>query len=301
MAVLSLSLVVWLNGSSFNWSSSITSGFTLVDIAPKDFEYQEPDDLSIKGAEAYLVQAEADIKDMREQGFTILYAQDALLEAKESFNSGNYTQVFKLTQLIHFIKNEKIKFIDRVKLIEIKKQALRDKGVTKTAAVNDLMQQAMNAFTLDQFDEANALLDQANDELLQANKEYNRLQTLKFLGRNFFFKYWWEILAVLILLGLSTKPTIRMIRIRWLESKTSRLLLEQDKTKDSIKDLQKECFLDKTIPVSTYKDRAAKYEERITEIKHTLPVVEAELKNLKEKSWAQRFRKKMPRGRKKRR
>ncbi len=49
------------------------------------------------------------------------------------------------------------------------------------------------------------------------------------------------------------------------------------------KRLQKECFVDKKITPTTYKTRAARYEERIAEIKHTIPVLEAELKGEKVK------------------
>jgi hypothetical protein len=63
-----------------------------------------------------------------------------------------------------------------------------------------------------------------------------------------------------------------------LKRKINHLKLETKKTKELIKRLQKECFIDKKISTSSYKEQAAKYEERINEIKQTLPVLEAELK-----------------------
>ena len=52
---------------------------------------------------------------------------------------------------------------------------------------------------------------------------------------------------------------------------------ELQKRKELIKRLQKSCFIDKKITPKTYKNRAGKYEERIAEINHTLPVLVAEL------------------------
>jgi signal transduction histidine kinase len=69
-----------------------------------------------------------------------------------------------------------------------------------------------------------------------------------------------------------------------LRRKIGRLKLEAKKTKELIKKLQKECFIGKKISTDSYKEQAAKYEERINEIKQTLPVLEAELKGEKIKN-----------------
>jgi len=44
-----------------------------------------------------------------------------------------------------------------------------------------------------------------------------------------------------------------------------------------IKTLQKECFIAHKINTDTYHDRVLKYEERIAEIKHSQPILEARL------------------------
>jgi len=54
------------------------------------------------------------------------------------------------------------------------------------------------------------------------------------------------------------------------------------KTQELIKQLQKTCFIDKKITTDSYKTKVAKYEEKIAEIKYTIPVIETQLKGKKE-------------------
>ena len=67
------------------------------------------------------------------------------------------------------------------------------------------------------------------------------------------------------------------MRKRYLKSKIKNLKLDLKKTTELIKTLQKECFIAHKINTDTYHDRVIKYEERIAEIKHSLPVLEARL------------------------
>ena len=60
------------------------------------------------------------------------------------------------------------------------------------------------------------------------------------------------------------------------------LKLEQIKISDLIKSLQKICFVDKKISVQTYRNKSQRYEERLLEIKRTIPVLENIVKGNKE-------------------
>ena len=48
-----------------------------------------------------------------------------------------------------------------------------------------------------------------------------------------------------------------------------------------MKELQTICFIKKKISVASFKIKSIKYEERLTEIKHTLPVLKAQLSGKK--------------------
>lgn len=281
IAILALSLSL---ASLFITSNNqnVTGAFTMADIAPKSFIYQEPSDTSPEAAQRALTQAEQDIKEMNDLNFISLFSKDALTEAKLAYAEKNYQKVFQLTQLINHIKKKKIDFYDRVRLLEIKKQTLEEKGIKGVADVNAIMQQAMNAFTLEQFDEADDFLTQANTKLADANKEATRLQILALTSKNFFLRYWWQNLIGLVILSIMAYFASRSVSKKMLERKISHLKLDLDQTQESIKKLQKECFISKAISVNTYKDRSAKYEEHIVEIKHTLPVLETQLKSKQE-------------------
>ena len=60
------------------------------------------------------------------------------------------------------------------------------------------------------------------------------------------------------------------------------LKLEQIKIGDLINGLQKICFVDKKISVQTYRNKSQRYEERLLEIKRTIPVLENIVKGNKE-------------------
>lgn len=263
----------------FNPSApQIQGAFTLVDLAPKGFVYNAPDDVSQTAAELALIQAEEDVQDMKDLNIASLFVQDTLNEAKVAYTSGDYTNLFKLTPLIGYVKTENITFLDNVRLTEIKRQAALSNGVEHMGDVSQLMQQAMNAFALDQTDEANLLLTQANELLQKANSEFTRENLLTAVGRNFLLRYWWQILVILIVLGISAYPVYNKSKKILLKGKINRLNLEMSKTRELIKKLQTECFIDKKITHGVYKDRVVKYEERIGEIKRILPVIEAQLK-----------------------
>ncbi len=259
--------------------AGVAGAFTVLDLAPKGFVYEEPKDQSPQAASLALEKAEKEIEEMKDFGFVTLFPSDALKEARQAFEDKHYNQVFQLTQLIGFIKTEKIDFYDRVKLVEIKKQALEDKGVKDVTEVSALMQQAINAFNLDQLDEAKMYLDLADQKAQELGREQARLALIAALGKNFLVRYWWQSIIALVLLitfGIFFTDKISKLILR---RKIYRLELELSKTNEQIKQLQKECFIHKDISVNTYKERAAKYEDRITELKHTIPILESELKN----------------------
>jgi len=258
----------------------LTDAFTILDIAPKDFVYEQPAEISKEAAEQALKQAEDDIFEMDAFNFVNVLPKDALTEAKQAYEQEDYEQVLKLTQLIAHLKTEKIEFYDRVKLLEVKKQALLDKGVQDLFEVNDLTQQAMNYFNLEQLDNAKEMLREADDKAEELNSEYRRVKLITTLTQNVLVRYWWQILLVLVVIGVSSPLIYRRIRKGFLKRKIARLNLEQSKTKGLIKNLQKECFIDKNITTDSYKERAAKYEDRISEIKRVLPVFEAQLKGV---------------------
>lgn len=257
-------------------SEGITSAISLVDIAPKGFVYQPPEDISPEAARKALETAEDDLAKMNALNVVAIYAADALLEAKMAYNAGDYNLVFQLTQLISYTKKEKIEILDKIKLLEIRRQLLQQQGITGVGTADRLIQQAMNAQSAELFAEAKEYLRQATEELNRLSRAEARRKVLSALGRNFFIRYWWEIVIVLALVTVSLPIIIKRIRGRQLQRKITALQLESEKTKDALRKLQKECFVEKRISVRKYNDQAARHEGRIAEIKRILPLLKAQ-------------------------
>jgi hypothetical protein len=265
--------------------NNVTGAISIADIAPDGFVYVAPDDFSQNNAQIEIAKAEIDIQDMKDLGLITLFASDALVEAKSLYEQEDYGPIFKLTQLIGFIKKEKIEFLDRNKLLEVKKQAAKERGVESLQKVTSMQQQAMSAFTLEQLNDANNYLQQASSELENALNEYNRVKIVTFFSRNFLVQNWWKILIVLVILVVGIPPLVRFSHRKLTRFKLEKLNLELKKIKELIKELQKEVFVKKTITTKIYQDRAAKFEDRITQLKQTIPVLEAQLKKNTRKSW----------------
>ena len=257
-------------------SSSPTGYFSLVDIAPEGYVFEEPDDLSQEEALLAFEQAENDLMEVRNLNLSTFLIEDMLSEAEQSYGVRDYLNVFKLTQLITFIKIEKIEFIDKRALTEEKEKRYYDQGINTQEGLN-FLEQAEVAFSKDQIDESKFLLNKANSELEKASREYFRVRRIVFLGKNFILRYWWQNILFLIFLGVTIPPLVKKIRKKVLAKKLKRLNEELEKLKNSIKSLQKSCFIEKKTTPDTYKLKASKFEERIAEIKHTIPVLQAQL------------------------
>lgn len=252
----------------------------MVEIAPEEFTFQEPEDNSSEAAQQALAQAQEEIKTMEELNFTNTFVEDVFLEANQSYQLEDYPNVFKLTQLIGFIKKEKIDFLDQLELVRRKADELEKEGINVSQG-KALIEEAMAAFRQDQLEDSTLFMEEADAELEMAREEHSHLEGLVELGKSFFLKHWWKIILIILIIGLITYLTAKKLRRKRLQTKLTRLKTELEKTQELIKRLQKNCFIEKKITTKTYKNKAAKYEERIAEIKHTLPVLEAQLEGKK--------------------
>ncbi|MBT4936375.1 hypothetical protein HON22_00495 [Candidatus Peregrinibacteria bacterium] len=263
---------------------SPTGYFSFVDIAPQGFFYEEPTDLSQTSALQSLNQAEDVIKEIKNLNLSTDFVDDAFIEANSSYILEDYGNVFKVTQLISYIKSEKIEFLDQIQLVKNKEQEYMGEGIN-TDHVKVLIKKSEGAFYQDQLDESHEILTFADDALEQARSEESRVKTLTVLSKNFFVRYWWQISLVLIFLAIIIPPLFMRIRKQMIKKKIIKLTEEMAKIKEVIKLLQKDTFIEKKITPKTYRLKVIKSEERITEIKHTLPVLEAQLKGRKKSKY----------------
>ena len=276
--LLFLSVVLLL--TSWDSSVSITGLLSVVDVAPKGFEFETTANASQQAAFQSVLEMQETVTSMEEKNYSVSYAKDALLEANISYHQGNYAHVFKIRQLILFVEARKDEFADKSKLFSQKQQELQQQEIYSNES-EQFFQQAGEAFRNEQLDEAFTFLEQAELELQKAKIEHSRLSELIKLSKSFLRRNWWKIIMFLVLFSVIFLPVYRIIKKKILQRKLISLREEYKKTEELVKRLQKECFIEKKISVTSYKIKAVRYEERLSEIKHTLPVIEEQLRGKK--------------------
>jgi hypothetical protein len=274
--VTSLLVIAFLPWLFTDLNFSITGGFSIIDIAPKNFKYQASGEASATTAEEVLTESRQVIERISYRNFSISFVEDVLFEAELAFKEKDFIKVHEFTALITFIEREQLNLLDEFTLLENEIMESRRQKIFSGSS-EELLLQAREALRNDQFNEARTFLNEASVELDKAKLEKSRLKGLAKLSKNFIQRHWWKILIVLTIIAVISKPLFIKIRKKRLKKKLRLMKAELVKTQDLIKNLQKSCFIDKKINTSTYKIKSNKYEERITEIKHTIPVIEAQL------------------------
>ncbi len=280
VSILLLFLSAVLLLSSWDNSISLTGLLSVVDVAPQGFEFEIPTNVSRQAAFQSLQETQKIVDSMEKKNYSVSYVKDALLEANFSYREGDYVQVLKIQQLVLFVESRKDDFTDNVKLLSQQQQESEQQEIVSNES-QQLLQQARKAFQNDQLDEAFTLLEQAKLELQKARSEHSRLSGLVKFSKSFLARNWWKILIVLSLLAIISKPFYKIIKKKRLQHKLTSLREEYHQTEGLIKQLQKECFVDKKISVATYRTKTSKFEERLSEIKHTIPVIEEQLRGKK--------------------
>ncbi|HIJ11509.1 TPA: hypothetical protein HA278_05625 [Candidatus Woesearchaeota archaeon] len=267
-ATLILSLVT--NGDG------ITGQFSLVDLAPKSFTFSVPDNVSLEEASFALDNSREDINILRTANVRTQFVEDALREAETAFEQENYVQVLHLTSLIEHIRKDAIELQDGNELLKRNIHAAEEEGVSMEG-FPVMMQSIDEAIYELRLDEGHRLMFRAEAKLDEATRESSRLTRVALLSKNFVVRYWWQIILVLIILAILARPAYRKMHKKMLKRKVAKLKKQMAFNKEMIKSLQRRAFVDANMSTSTYKEKAAAYETKIAEIRHTIPVLEAEI------------------------
>ncbi len=253
------------------------AALSVADVAPEGFTFVAPEDTSHSAALLSLGDARAVVEDMQALHFGVKFMSDALAEAEDAFEQEDYMRVFKLAQLIQYIHDDSVYFMDTMKLMEGKVTVMERDGA-EMVGVHALMSEAMGAFEKEQFDEAHVMMGEADVAMKQAEADFRRATLIKKFSRNFLLRYWWQIIVVLVVIGVVSVPAVKKFRRALLRRRVEKVREELRHAQELIKRLQHQCFVEKRVTTETYKKNAERYEDKIAEIKHTLPVLEAQLK-----------------------
>ncbi len=297
---------------------SVTSLVVFDDIVPRNetFSYERPDAVSVDTALNALLKAEDDINDLSSLEININLASDTLLQAKRFFIGRDfslflketehitdpikksylkdltnvygetpvfervekdYNEVHRLTAFIDFHRTRAYVLYDSFTLLKEKEEKARKEGIDTTDGVY-LLDLTWKAFSEERFEEAFDLLDQADTSLDDLSAEADRKEKIDSLRKNFFGRYWWQILLFVVIIGVLFTTVMRKVQLNISQRRLRTLRLELESLQNLLKKAQHDCFVKKSITEGTYKILVDTYSSRIAEIKHTIPVLEAHVK-----------------------
>ena len=252
------------------------SALSMLDIAPRGFVAVASSEVSVEAAQQALRDAQQAIDDMETAGLSVTFVEDAFDEAEHAMEQGTIESVFPLSQLILYVASEAQLLKDELSVVR------REVNDVHSDTVDAFYERAVIALGEARYDDARDAIDSARNELKQAQAEQQRLESVQQLQEWFFVRYKWP-LAFSLMAGMGVSvPLVRGFRTQRLKRRIVRARDDCEETKKLLIDLQRRCFIDKKMMPSTYRQKAAQYEEHLAELKRTLPVMEEQL----EKKWS---------------
>lgn len=278
-----------------------------------EFEYIPPENKSREAALEALLDAEDDLQEMIDFGLSVFFIEDSLLHAQRYYIGNDttlleqdieqqddelkiiyleslqaiaantpehelevldYSEVFSLTQLIEFRKQQAYLLTDSLEIVEEKEQQYTADYVDTFEGLA-MLNLAKESFAEERYDEAEEYLRQADVLLDQASLELRRLKKLWRMSTNLLVLYWWQTLLVLVFLASMGYFSWKKIRVILLINKIKMLKQELMALDELMVKAQKDYLYRKRISKQTYEIKMQKYKERKGEIKHTLPVLES--------------------------
>lgn len=258
-------------------------------------------------AVASMQQAEKDIREMADAGFSVKFVGDTLTAAKQAleradfaelirrnatgnladearkaleglnYEGFNYGEVLKHTQEISLRKQRAYSLSDSIRAAAIRIGDYRSQEIDATAA-ETFLSDAKLAFEKERYDEAEVLLLKARSDLEDRRAELSTLNVIVESGKSYFVKNWPAISVAVVAVGLSAWFGWRLSRARRIRNRLRRLRVEKSVLIRLMKKAQVDRYETAEISESIYEIRMEKYNERMEEVKRTLPVLESMLK-----------------------
>jgi len=256
-------------------------------------------DVTKEQAEDGLVQAEKDMYEMKTAGFGINLVNDTLIDARRYFISGDsvlvkdlgeksitadYAEVVSRTNLISARKTQAYQIKDNIRATELMLVELNKTGLNLTS-VFILLDRSKFEFDNERYEDSVDNLDEIDSKLDDLRVEGTFIRTVYRIGREtlivFVQENWLWLLGILIVSIIVLIFSWKKIQIAKLEKKIVELELEDKVAKDLLKKAQVEYYKDRNLPKQAYDIRVKSHKERITELKHTIPVLKSRLDKMK--------------------
>jgi len=160
---------------------------------------------------------------------------------------------------------------------------MAEDGLDMTSA-SELLDKAKIEFKEERFEDTINLLNDVEPKINEIKAENTVAKTAYRAGKettiNFIKEYYIAIIAGLIIITSIFLLFYNRVMVRILKRKIHDMNVEEEVLMDLIKKAQSDYYSKGIIPKQNYEIKLSKYKERILEIKHQLPVIQARLKKL---------------------
>ena len=270
-----------------------------------------------------ILQAEADMVEIKEAGFGISWFNDTLIETKKYFEGEDYTalledierindtekrenakslllaaqekigvdvnykKVLEITKTISERKQRTYEISDLIRASEIRILEFKEQNVD-TFEAEEMLSTAINEFENERFESIEEILNNVDAKLIDLSAETTIVRTIYRAGKENIVDFVKEhLMALLSLLGSLLVIAILLynrIRIAILRRNIKDMKVEKDILDELMKKAQSDDFTKGDITKQTFEIKMSKFKERLVEIKQKLPVTETLLdKRLKSK------------------
>ncbi|MBU2637889.1 MAG: hypothetical protein KJ955_02860 [Nanoarchaeota archaeon] len=301
VSIMIILCIIVLASNPVSFTEDAT-GYAVVEVAP---EPEPARNATLQDAVDAIKTAKDIMEEMQEAGFNTLYINDLILSAEKTlerakyieqlgkqqltgtliaktndlFEEGStagvsYSDVISYTDEISKRKELAYKLHDSLRTTELKAGYYKDEGIGVSNAISSLAD-ANKAFDEERYEDAGQLVSDA-DASMEANKaEMTFVKAMANAGKSYLQRNWKKASAVFLAIMAFTLFVVLQIRKFKARKKLATLKLEQDVIVKLMKETQKRRFVSGGMTNTSYKIRMDKYKERLNEIKHTIPVLEA--------------------------
>ena len=235
-----------------------------------------------------IVEARESLLGMQGNNITSSRADDLFAEAVLAAELGNFKRAKDAARELQELEK---KSSDAAQRLGGAKETLSDfssQGVDVQEA-EALLQEAYSSFAVGNYEDAQSLADSALRKAEGAKKDsllfgaISKSQ-LRFNLLPFFKKYWWLIAGSVALLAFSGVSVYRASTLHLLRLRIGKLKREETTIISLIKKYQEEYFRKKKMSKDSYDAVVDQHQERLLEIKETLPLLESRLAEKENKS-----------------